>query len=80
MVRIENLRHALRETGLAIDALQEILTVATSNKAPAGKYDAIDAEAALEDICASLNRNPHSVRPRFAGFFQDVADTIDQPD
>jgi len=79
LVGIENLRHALRETGLAIDGLQEILAVAT-NKVPAGKYDAIDAQAALEDICASLNRNPNSVRPRFAGFLQDVADTIDGPD
>lgn len=79
LVRIENLKYALHETGLTIAELQEILAVAT-NKALAGKYDAIDAQAALEDICASLNRNPHSVRPRFASFFQDVADTIDASD
>jgi len=79
LVRIENPGNTLHETGLAIDELQEILAVAV-NKAPAGKYDIIDAQAALEDICASLNRNPHSVRPRFAGFYQDVVDTIDESD
>jgi len=79
LVRIENLRDALRETGLTIDALREILTVATST--PTGKkYKVTDAQATLEDICVSLNRNPYSIRPRFAGFFQDVANTIDKPD
>lgn len=79
LVRIERLDQALRETGLTIDELQEILSVATS-AVSANKYKAIDAQAALEDICASLNRNPYSIRPRFAGFLQDVADTIDEPD
>lgn len=80
LVRIENLAHALRETGLTIDGLQEILMV-TTGSAPAGKkYDRIAAQDALEGVCDSLNRNPHSVRPRFAGFLHDVEDTIEAPD
>lgn len=79
LVRVENLEHALRETGLTIDELQEILTVATG-AGSTNKYRVADAQAVLEDLCASLNRNPHSFRPRFAGFLYDVEDTIEAPD
>jgi hypothetical protein len=79
LVRVENLTYALRETGLDIDRLQEILDVAAGGPS-GGKFDSLDAEAQLQGVCDSLNRNPNGVRPRFAGFFQDVEDTMGLPD
>lgn len=79
LVRIETLKYALRDTSLAIDTLQEILDVARGTIA-SGKYGKIDALDALAGVCDSLNRNPHSVRPRFAGFLQDVENTLDESD
>ncbi len=79
LVRVEKLTYALRETGLEIDRLQEFLDVAAGGPS-GGKFNSLDAEAELQGVCDSLNRNPNGVRPRFAGFFQDVENTLGLPD
>jgi len=79
LIRVEKLTHALGDTGLTIDRLQEVLEVAAGRSA-GGKYGLADAEAQLSAVCDSLNRNPNGVRPRFAGFLQDVEDTLNLPD
>jgi hypothetical protein len=82
LVRVEDLRYAVREIGLAIARLHELLAVVQGGR-PDPKYDVLDAEAVLEDVCDYLNSNPHSIRPRFAGFYQGLEDTLaatDWPD
>jgi len=79
LIRVENLKYALGETGLTIDRLQEILDVATG-VVPGGKLGLIDAQDSLAGVCDSLNCNPHSVRPRFAGFLQDLEGALEESD
>ncbi|WP_295389483.1 hypothetical protein [uncultured Thiodictyon sp.] len=79
LVRVENLRYALGENGLTIDRLHELLTAVQDGRRDP-KYDLLDAEASLEGVCESLNRNPYAVRPRFAGFYQGLEDTLAAPD
>jgi len=79
LVRVEGLEHALGKTGYGIDELNTALEVAHTGKSQ-GKYSVADATAALARLCESLNENPFSVRPRFAGFLQDVEETLSAAD
>lgn len=82
LLRVEGLEHALRETGFTVDDLNAALEAARSGKS-LRKYSPSEAIDALAGVCDSLNGNPYSVRPRFAGFMQDVEDTLralDWPD
>lgn len=79
LVRVEGLEHALGETGFAIDELNTVLEVSRTGSSRR-RYGPAEAVDALMQVCESLNRNPFGVRPRFAGFFQDVEDTLAAPD
>ena len=79
LVRVEKLTHALGDTGLTVDQLEVILAVATGASTDP-KFNMTDAESELQGVCDSLNRNPNGVRPRFAGFLQDLEDSLRLPD
>ena len=79
LVRVESLEYALGEMGHELDQLVEYLDLIAGGGATA-KYGAEDAQDALASICASLNRNPFGIRPRFAGFLEDVEGTLAESD
>lgn len=79
LVRVECLSHALGAMGLSVDEMYTALEVAHGREN--GKhYTQADAMGKLEDLCGELNANPYGVRPRFAGFLQDVEDAVDAKD
>lgn len=79
LVRIESLDHAIGETGFSLNELQTVLAVARGNSRQS-LYTTTDADDALAQVCHSLNGNPNGIRPRFAGFLQDVEDVLMLPD
>lgn len=79
LVRVESLEHALGKTGFKIDDVSIAVQTFQTNKANP-KYTPLEAADALSTICDVINSNPYSVRPRFAGFLQDVDATLTQSD
>jgi len=79
LLRVEGLEHALGEMKCPVDELATVLAVARGDAKP-DKYSKAEALDKLQDLCDKLNANPYSVRPRFAGFLQDVEDSLDLPD
>jgi hypothetical protein len=79
LVRVEGLEHALAQTRLELDELSSALESSRTAK-DHGKYSAAEAIEAVSSVCDALNRNPYGVRPRFAGFLQDVDDSLSSSD
>ena len=79
LLRVEDLEHALGTMGSSADELATVLAVARGDSKP-DKYSKAEASDKLQELCDQLNANPYSVRPRFAGFFQDVEESLDLPD
>ena len=79
LLRVEGLEHALGEMKCPVDELATVLAVARGDAKP-DRYTKAEALDKLLDLCDQLNDNPFSVRPRFAGFLQDVEDSLDLPD
>ncbi len=79
LLRVEGLEHALGAMGSSADELATVLAVARGDAKP-DKYSKAEALDKLQDLCDQLNANPYSVRPRFAGFLQDVEDSLDLHD
>lgn len=79
LVRVEGLEYALGDTGFSLDELHSALGVARGEGTHSG-YTSADAEDAMAQICDSLNRNPYGIRPRFAGFLQDVEEALTEHD
>ena len=76
LVRVESLKYALGTTGYSLDEVAGCLRGAD----PSGKFRDEDSQATLELICTSLNDNPYAVRPRFAGFLEDIEDSLNTDD
>jgi hypothetical protein len=79
LLRLETLDKALGPMGFTVDELATALAVARGEAKP-GNYSKTEAEDALLTLCGLLNDNEYSIRPRFAGFFQDVEDSLSLPD
>lgn len=79
LLRLETLEYALGPMGSTVDELATALAVARG-KEKSAHYSKTEAEDALQALCDQLNANPYGVRPRFAGFFQDVEDSLELPD
>ncbi len=79
LLRVETLEYALGPMGSSADELATVLAVARGDAKP-DKYSKAEASDKLQELCDQLNANAYSVRPRFAGFFQDLEDSLDLPD
>lgn len=80
LVRVEGLEYALGEMGLSVDEMHTVLEVARTGNDAGKHYTRKDAMDKLVELCDKLNANPYGVRPRFAGFLQDVEDAVDAKD
>lgn len=79
LVRVEGLEHALGRTGFALDDVFAALRTLRSGSNQ-DKYSVVEANDALAVLCDELNGNPYGVRPRFAGFLQDIEESLAEPD